>query len=145
MLSAPSCSSVRYCPEANVGVYTEISPERSACRQSSAAWDRIDPGRIADNPEVIHLAEKRAMRRSSLLTVLPKWTLKAGHRTRPAYIISYPWPMLVESLHVFRPESRNLQRSQSPFVPVSTTCGVGMKSASATAFFAWPGLRTSAR
>jgi hypothetical protein len=34
---------------------------------------------------------------------------------------------------------------QSPFVPVLTTCGVGMKSASATAFFASPGLRTSAR
>jgi hypothetical protein len=34
---------------------------------------------------------------------------------------------------------------QSPFVPVLATFGVGTKSASATAFFASPGLRTSAR
>src|ERR1700758_2000584 len=45
---------------------------RPLCRSSRLvgsdlrAWDRIDPGRITHNQEIIHLAEKRAFCRSTV-------------------------------------------------------------------------------
>jgi hypothetical protein len=78
-----------------------------------------------------HVDKRRARRRGGLPTALPESTRKIFGPNEHACLHH----QLCLPLYVLRPESRDLQRSQSPSVPVFTIVGVGMKSASDTAFF----------